>query len=161
MTHMKAGFLEEVALDINFKASSRCLLAGRKAFLPGGSNAIALPGLTVAPSSNQAVAMVLGQLEAITCWADICPSLILSFLFKVGEHILWPSHSFHLPHLDSSAFYHSAFSHFHLRPRSLTTFWPILFLLFLLTLAKLLQGKNAPSCSSLWTRNLWIPGASM
>lgn len=63
---IRVGFMEEVALGINFKAASICLLAEGKAFLLGRSNIIPLFTSTVLPSSTQATSAAPGQLEAVT-----------------------------------------------------------------------------------------------
>lgn len=102
---IRVGFMEEVALGINFKAANICLLAEGKAFLLGRSSIIPFFTSTEVPSSTQAISAAPGQLEAIlaTCHPNACPSLTLLFSSKADEHILWPSHNSCPPHLDFSA----------------------------------------------------------
>lgn len=119
---IRVGFMEEVALGINFKATNICLLAEGKAFLLGRSSIIPLFTSAVLPSSTQAISAAPGQLEAIlaTCHPNACPSLTLLFSSKADEHILWPSHNSCPPSPWFLCPSHSSFSHFLLRPHCFT-----------------------------------------
>lgn len=94
--------------------------------------------------------MLLAARSSYYCTLHVGTWSILLFPFRVSEHILWgyiliPASL----QLDSSAFTtHSlvtSTSDQTLSHINASLFWPILFLLFLLTLTKLLQGKNTLS----------------